>query len=181
MDELIDILNPDLTFQKTCLKSYAHMHGLLHASVHIWFYNLNSEVLLQKRATSKIAFPDLWDVSVAGHLNSGEEIVTAVIREIEEEIGLTIDEVDLKFIGNFKEYFKHNNTFIDNEVHYIYICQLKNKLNDLTILKDELSDLKLININEFEKLIKSKLQNNIVPHYKEYYELIITEIKKELA
>ena len=56
-DELIDILNEDLTIQKTCLKSYAHMHGLLHASVHIWFYTSSGEVLLQRRAKTKIAFP----------------------------------------------------------------------------------------------------------------------------
>ncbi len=179
MDELIDILNPDLTVKKTCLKSYAHMHGLFHASVHIWFYNLNSELLLQKRANSKIAFPNLWDVSVAGHISSGEKLITAAIREIEEEIGLTVSESDLKFIGNFKEYFKHNDSFIDNEIHYIYLSQLNNKLSDLTIQKDELSDLRFININEFEKLTNNTLENNIVPHNKEYYKLIITEIKKD--
>lgn len=181
MNELIDILNSDLTVQKTCLKSYAHMHGQLHASVHIWFYTLSNEILLQKRANSKIAFPNLWDVSVAGHISSGEKAITAAIRETEEEIGLTISEADLKFIGNFKEFFKHGDSFIDNEIHYIYLSQLNNKLSDLAIQKDELSDLRLININEFKKFINNKLKNEIVPHSNEYYKLIITEIKKKLT
>jgi isopentenyldiphosphate isomerase len=67
-DELIDILNEDLTVLKSCLKSEAHKHGYLHASVHVWFYTNAGEILIQKRSATKIAFPCLWDVSLAGHI-----------------------------------------------------------------------------------------------------------------
>jgi hypothetical protein len=39
MDELIDILDDQGNLTgRNCLKSIAHIEGLNHATVHIWFY-----------------------------------------------------------------------------------------------------------------------------------------------
>lgn len=99
----------------------------MHASVHIWFYTDNAEILIQKRATTKIAFPNLWDISVAGHISTGETTVMSAVREIKEEIGLVIQEDELFEIGGFKEVFQHKDDFIDNEIHHTYLCKLKGK------------------------------------------------------
>ena len=54
MDELIDILDDqgNLTGQN-CLKSIAHQQGFNHATVHIWFYTFEGNVLLQQRGASR--------------------------------------------------------------------------------------------------------------------------------
>lgn len=151
VDELIDVLADDLTVVKTCLKSEAHKNGWFHASVHIWFFTDDGDILIQKRAKDKIAFPDLWDVSVAGHISAGEDEITSALREIEEEIGLEILEKDLFKIGTFKERFQHNNDFIDNEIHYVFLSKLKTDIHLLKIQKEELSAIKLISISSFKK------------------------------
>ena len=181
-DEWIDILNEDLTIQKPCLKSEAHKYGHLHASVHIWFYTTDGKLLIQKRASNKIAFPNLWDVSVAGHILSGENPIKSAIREIKEEIGLDALEKELLYIGSFKELFKHSNNFIDNEIHYIYLCKLNVSIKELAIQKEELSALKLILIDDLNRALKIKgFEKIYVPHQPNYYKFIFKEIKKSTS
>ncbi len=180
-DELIDIMNEDLTVFKTCLKSEAHKHGYLHASVHVWFYTMNGEILFQKRSKNKIAFPNLWDVSVAGHILTGETAINSAIREVKEEIGLSITKEALKKIGSFKEIYQHRKDFIDNEIHLIYIGRLLIPLNQLKIQKEELSAIKLIPIDTFKKeLKKTDFHNKHVPHSNEYYTFVLNKITNNL-
>ena len=89
MDELVDILDEhgNLTGQ-SCLKSEAHLKGLLHPTVHVWLYTKDGRVLIQQRGKNKDTHPLLWDVSVAGHVASGEGIPLAAVREVQEEVGL---------------------------------------------------------------------------------------------
>ena len=89
-EELIDILDDDLSVIRTCLKSEAHKNGWLHPTVHIWLYTDEGKILVQKRAKNKSSFPDLWDVSVAGHIMASEEAIISAVREIKEEIGLSV-------------------------------------------------------------------------------------------
>ncbi len=182
LDEIIDILNEDLTVFKTCLKSEAHTYGHLHASVHIWFYTLDGKVLLQKRSSNKIAFPNLWDVSVAGHISSGENEINSAIREVEEEIGLLVSESDLMKIGVFKEQFEHTNDFIDNEIHHVYFCKLPCTIDLLSIQVEEVSALKLISIEDFIELRnQSGFEEKYVPHYKTYYDFILKKLKESIS
>ena len=181
-DERIDILNDNLTVIKTCLKSEAHKNGWLHPTVHIWFYTDEGEILIQKRAKDKSSFPDLWDVSVAGHIGAGEEVINAAIRQVEEEIALSVDANDLNKIGVFKENFEHGTEYKDNEIHHIYLCKLVEGISSLKIQKEELSEIRLISLDTLERDIE-KINDSIalVPHYPDYYSFVLNEIKKELS
>lgn len=177
MDELIDIVN--LQGEPTgnaCLKSFAHQNGILHASVHIWFYAENQKILIQKRKEDKDTFPNLWDVSVAGHIASGEDPKSAAVREVKEEIDLTIDQEDLISIGIFEEKHHHPNRMIDYEIHHIYLAKLNCAITELTPQKEEVSDLKLIDIQELEKNYTD--DETYVPHNHEYYDYIIKKLKE---
>jgi isopentenyldiphosphate isomerase len=47
-------------------------------------------VFLQKRSMLKDTAPGKWDSSCSGHLDSGEDYLTAAVRELNEEIGLRV-------------------------------------------------------------------------------------------
>lgn len=182
MDELIDILDTqgDIT-GKTAMKSEAHKKGWFHATVHIWFYTSDRKILLQQRGKNKVTHPLLWDVSVAGHIGAGEEIELSAIREIQEEIGLTVLKKDLEKIGVFKSVQKHNNSLLDCEFHHTYLSELNVSLRELVKQESEVEDLKLISLVQFSKEI-SALDNCkiFVPHNKEYYASVIKAIRKKL-
>ncbi|WP_108802629.1 NUDIX domain-containing protein [Aquimarina sp. Aq107] len=177
-DELIDILDENgKSTGEVRLKSEAHQLGLYHASVHIWLYTLDKNVLIQRRAENKDTYPNLWDVSVAGHISTGESKEDSAIREIEEEIGLSLNKKDLEFIGSYLAEKQPNAHILDNEFHYVYLAKLTKSIEHLTLQEEEVSAIKLIPIG----ILKSHLQNiettkKYVPHDIEYYNFILKEI-----
>jgi isopentenyldiphosphate isomerase len=182
MDELINILDEEGKFTgKTELKSYAHSIGLFHATVHIWFYTSDGKLLVQQRGENKKTFPLLWDVSVAGHVASGEQIEISALREVIEEIGLKVTEEQLEKIGVFKSIQKHSNQLIDCEFHHTYLSLLSVPLKFLKPQKEEVEALKLIPIALFSKEIKhDDTRHQYVPHEWSYYQTVIEEVRKRL-
>ena len=62
---------------------------LLHPVVHLHVYNAQGELYLQRRPEWKDIQPGKWDTAVGGHVDFGEDVETALRREVREEIGLT--------------------------------------------------------------------------------------------
>ncbi len=56
------------------------------------------ELLWQKRSSGVSRFPGYYDISAGGHINLGESLVEAAVREAREEIGAEIDARDLGFV-----------------------------------------------------------------------------------
>ena len=62
---------------------------MLHPVVHLHVYNSKGELFLQRRPEWKDIQPGKWDTAVGGHVDYGEDIESALRREVREEIGLT--------------------------------------------------------------------------------------------
>ncbi|SHK28490.1 Isopentenyldiphosphate isomerase [Maribacter aquivivus] len=177
MDELIDILDADGNMTKTtAMKSEAHKNGWFHQTVHIWFYTKDGSILMQQRGKEKDVYPLLWDVSVAGHIGAGEDIITSALREIQEEIGLTILPSELEKIGIFKSVKNHSEVLKDYEFHHTFIAKLKSPFSTLQKQDSEVEALKLISLNEFSKVLKDPIKYSYVPHDISYYRTILKEI-----
>ncbi|MEY4939123.1 MAG: hypothetical protein RIQ93_858 [Verrucomicrobiota bacterium] len=58
--------------------------------MHVLVFDAAGRVFLQKRSLLKDASPGLWDSSCSGHLDAGEDYDPAAVRELAEEIGLTV-------------------------------------------------------------------------------------------
>lgn len=179
MDELIDILTSDgKPTGKTALKSEAHKNGWFHATVHIWLYTADKKILLQQRAFTKKVFPGLWDISVAGHIAAGEDILTAAKREVFEELGLPITEEELFKIGTRIHHVEHKNGIIDNEHHHVFIAELKSSLEKLILQKDEVEGVKLFDL---EVLTSTKnLESVLLPRFHDYYCMVYDKIESRL-
>ena len=74
-----------------------HRDGDLHGSIHVWVFD-GAEVLLQKRSADKDVFPGYIDASCTGHIDPKETPTEAALRELSEELGITAEEKDLRFI-----------------------------------------------------------------------------------
>ncbi|TGV00402.1 NUDIX hydrolase [Flavivirga rizhaonensis] len=179
MDEYIDIVTKEgKPTGKSELKSIIHQKGLYHNTVHIWFYTKKGDILLSQRSAKKTICPLMWDVSVAGHIDSGETIKQAAVRETKEEIGISISENDLKKIGVFECFQTYKSGIIDNEFHNTFICELKVPMSKLIPQEEEVEALKLVSFSNFKDLIKNigNNDNHFVPSNKSYYELVLQHI-----
>jgi 8-oxo-dGTP pyrophosphatase MutT (NUDIX family) len=54
-------------------------------------------------------WPNLWDVSVAGHISAGEGPVEAALREAQEELGVTLVPGECSHLFTVAEYLSLNN------------------------------------------------------------------------
>ena len=63
--------------------------GAYHLVVHVWLRNREGKFLLTKRSPNK-GFPNMWETT-GGSALSGDDSLTAALREVQEETGLTLD------------------------------------------------------------------------------------------
>jgi isopentenyldiphosphate isomerase len=97
-DELIDVYDDDARPLGTVERSVAHRDGLWHRALHCWLVTSDGALLAQRRAAEVRDWPGLLDISAAGHLLAGESWSDA-LREVEEELGLTLTPADVVDAG----------------------------------------------------------------------------------
>ena len=87
---------------ETVERAEAHREGVRHRTAHVWIArnrNGRIQLLLQKRCMQKDSFPGCYDISSAGHIPAGEEYIPSAIRELKEELNVTVQESDLIYCG----------------------------------------------------------------------------------
>lgn len=102
MAELWDIY--DTRAQKTgrCMERGAlFTPGEFHQVVHIWLINSKGELLIQKRAAQVAWRPGIW-AATGGSAVAGEDVYTAAIRELSEELGIRGVEDSMEFVMTIK-------------------------------------------------------------------------------
>jgi len=182
MDEYIDIVTKDgVLTGESALKSEIHTKGYYHNTAHVWLFSEKGEVLLAQRAATKTICPLLWDVSVAGHVDAGESIEHAALRETKEELGLIIPKKDLIKTGVTECFQSYPNGIIDNEFHHTFISELKDDIGSLRIDRKEVEAIKLVSIPEFQNLINNiGIDDHFIPSNKKYYQFVLESIKEAI-
>ena len=127
-DELFDILTE--SGEKTGITKQrrdVHRDGDWHGSVHIWITRSidgHTQILVQKRANTKDSYPGCYDAAGTGHIDAGEDVLEAALREMSEEIGIEAQPSDLilldkQFVSESNIF--HGKKFINNEICWVYL------------------------------------------------------------
>ncbi len=106
MEEWLMTFNENEEPLRSKERSLVHLDGDWHETFHCWFYEVGGSdtfLYFQKRADDKADFPSLFDITAAGHIEVGEKVVDAGMREIEEEVGVSIDQEQLEPLGTYRE------------------------------------------------------------------------------
>ncbi|MBQ8661359.1 MAG: NUDIX domain-containing protein [Alphaproteobacteria bacterium] len=156
-DELIDIYDSEMNLLGTAMKSQAHDEGLWHKTFHCWIVD-GDKVWLQLRGKGKKLYPGLLDISVAGHLGTGETAKGAGVREIEEELGLAVCEDD--FCKLFTCRLAEDTADMRiREFCPTYVLKSRWKLSDVIMQPEEVDGIFAAKISEMTELFGGDIKD----------------------
>lgn len=171
--ERVDVLSKDGSDAGySVTREEAHQKGLWHRTVHIWIINSKGMILLQKRSETKDTHPGKWDISCAGHLSAGDKSVQGAIRELKEELGISVQTEDLNYLFTIPQTTVVDRLNItDNEFSDVYLLKKDLIPKNLSIQAQELSEIKFVDLNELKRKVLPSHDPDFVPHETEYTKL----------
>lgn len=143
-------------------KRKADQEGIKTRVARIFVFNKKGELYIQKRAHRLIFGPGLWDQSVGGYVDEGEDYLDAALREGKEEIGLP--PIELKKIGHFYTE-EHHRKYIRRRFNTLYEAVYDGQLEPN---KDEVEEGKWISLGELEAQMAERPHDFLEGFYKAY-------------
>lgn len=128
--------------------------------VHVCLFNAAGEMLIQHRQPSKTQWPDRWDISVGGHVVSGETSSQGAEREVLEELGLRLD-LDRRrpsLTVNF-----------DTGFDDVYLVRTDHDIPDMTLQAEEVSAVRWASADAIFAMIDS---GEFIPYHKSLIQLL---------
>jgi len=160
MSELIDIFDADLRHLGTEELVKAHIEGLWHKTFHFWLVSPRNggQVLYQWRSKEMKNFPDMLDVSAAGHILAGETVDQG-IREAEEELGISLDSRNIYSLGYRVEVADQDNGQKNREYQAVHLAVVDLDLEDFSPQLEEVSGLYWVPLASGMELFTGKAES----------------------
>jgi mutator protein MutT len=118
--------------------------GEYHIVVNIWIKNDSNKIILTKRDPKK-PWPNKWECT-GGSVIAGEDSISGAKREVKEEIG-----IDVKNINFFERIIRDEYPdFMD-----IYLCNENINIEDTILQKGEVTDIKWFTKEEIKEMVKT--------------------------
>jgi isopentenyldiphosphate isomerase len=100
MDEYLDLVNIQDEIIGKKLRSAVYAEGLSNFRVvNAFLVNQQGQLWIPRRSLNKRLFPGGFDMSMGGHVESGETYEQAFKRELAEELNIKADEIFWKLLG----------------------------------------------------------------------------------
>lgn len=140
--------------------------GLIHRIARVMVEDSSGSVLLQKRA-EKLLWPNCWDNSAAGHVDDGEDYLTAAKRELFEEIGVKAE--DLEEVGVYYTEGKIGENILKR---FNGVFRLVTNDVPMPVSNDEVTEVRWFTVPEVKEFIRTnpdKVTDGLVEVFERYY------------
>lgn len=142
-------------------KPRLHHLGKMIAACEVYIVHDDS-VLMHKRADDKKKFPGFW-IGPGGHIDAGEDALSAALREVYEETGIAVAEKDIKLkVLAFHHHLDRGEVWIE----YLFRATV---LNKQSIRDTHEGYSEWIKIDDLIKL------DNVFPPSKHYFDHILKD------
>jgi isopentenyldiphosphate isomerase len=141
-NELLNIFDENRNHIGSATRQEVHKLGYWHETFHCWFISKDNEkdyIYFQKRSDCKKDYPNLLDITAAGHILAHETIKDGV-REVKEELGIDVSFNELVPLGII-EYYAIQENFIDKEISNVFLYNSQKAFEDFTLQTEEVSGL----------------------------------------
>ena len=99
VDELLDVVDAADNVVGQQPRSEVYRLGLLCRVVNAFLENTQGQLWIPRRTARKRTFPLCLDMSMGGHVESGESYEEALTRELLEELRMDANQVNLELLG----------------------------------------------------------------------------------
>ncbi|MBQ2668146.1 MAG: NUDIX domain-containing protein [Clostridia bacterium] len=128
-------------------------------AVGIWIQNSRGEIFLTKRSPEKWYMPNKWE-NPAGHVQAGEDCEDAIVREVFEETGVTVQKEQMTFLGGSQSAYGFGRD---------YGVRMDFDLSVVRLQPGETCDAKWVDYAEFRRMTESgALASSVVEHMEDY-------------
>lgn len=137
-------------------KKEAKAGNLFHKAVHLWVM-VGDQILIQQRSENKKIYPNMWDISVAGHIAENDSCFSTLVNEAKEELNIDIENYNIEYLyclrrtGEIK-----GNMFFDT---FVVFLPIDFDLKTIKLEKSEVKDVKLVNKLYLEDVINDKIED----------------------
>ena len=143
--ELWDILDKDGNkIGKLHERGKPMADGEYHLIIDVWIKNSKNEFLISKRTTDKHPDPDKW-APTCGSAITGDDSMSAALRETKEELNITLNPENGKKI---KRFIIGRENIID-----VWLFEQEVDINDIIFQPGETDDAKWATADEIRRLI----------------------------
>lgn len=159
MEKLFDVLDENgIKTGQTLPRSEVHKNGLWHRAILVAIVDGQNKILLHQRSGVKDKNPNMWDISVVGHISAGQDSLTAACIETKQRLGYEVDESQFRYMFSFRSKQQVSENFCDRQYYDFFVLK-KEKVDTKNINFDEsgISEVKLVSKQELLKMIEQKM------------------------
>ncbi len=158
---IIDILDESGKIIRQVTRKELREKALLNRVARIIVFNSEGKILAQKRSMKKDIYPGMWDIGVAGTLETGESYEETAVRELKEELGIKTNELECIFNAKLRSGKANAN-------YQVYRIVFDGRISKQD---DEIDEIKFLNENELnDYLANGKLSPGAAVTFKGYLE-----------
>ena len=146
-----------------------HSSGMLHRAFSVLLFDSNNRLLLQKRASHKVTFPNVWANSCCSHplysesereLTDALGVKRAAVRKLNQELGISEDQVplsDFYFVTKMIYSSRMSEEWIEREIDHILIIKAD---VDVNFNENEVSEIKWVSQEELEEMLVAEVEGD---------------------